>query len=112
MAKIVIHAGDFGENETATYFLGTWMVGGGKEIPFANLDSLEIATEANVKKLAGSIGWGIAGVVAFGAVGALAGLLAGGRKKEITFIANFKDGKKILATTDHKTFTKLQASIF
>ena len=47
-----------------------------------------------------------------GPVGLLAGLLLGGRNKEITFVAKFKNGKKIFASTDSKTFTKLQAVIF
>jgi len=42
----------------------------------------------------------------------LAGLLLGGNKKEITFVAKFKDGRKLLATTDSGTFTKLQAAVF
>jgi len=42
----------------------------------------------------------------------LAGLLLGGKGKEITFVAVLKDGKKMLATADSKTFTKLQALAF
>jgi len=30
----------------------------------------------------------------------------------VTFIAKFKDGRKLLATTDSKTFTKLRALVF
>lgn len=54
----------------------------------------------------------LAGLVAEGPLGALAGVLAGGNKKEITFIAEFKDGRQILASTDSKTFTKTQAATF
>jgi hypothetical protein len=38
--------------------------------------------------------------------------MLGGRKKEVTFIARFKDGRKLLATTDSSTYTKLQAAVF
>ena len=40
------------------------------------------------------------------------GLLLGGKKKEVTFIARFKDGRKMLATTDNKTFVSLKAQVF
>lgn len=111
MAKIVIHAGDFGKDVKGSLTLGTLTLNG-KQVSLTNLSELEIATEENVKKLGGTIGWGIAGVAVFGVAGAVAGLLAGGRKKEITFVAKFKDGKKLFATTDKKTYTKLQATIF
>jgi len=39
-------------------------------------------------------------------------VLAGGNKKQVTFIAEFKDGRQILASTDGKTFTKIQAAAF
>jgi len=42
----------------------------------------------------------------------LAGLLLGGKGKDVTFILQLKDGKKMLATTDAKTFTKIQALAF
>lgn len=117
MAKIKIHAGDFlsGEGQfsfgklvlktKAHRFLG-------ETIPAAALETVEIATEESVKRLGGTIGWGIAGGVLLGPVGLLAGLLAGGRKKEITFVAKFKDGRRLLGTTDSKTFTALQAASF
>jgi len=76
------------------------------------IETVEIATEENVKKLGGTVGWGIAGAVLLGPVGLLAGLLVGGRKKEVTFVARFKDGRKLLGTTDSKTFTTLQAACF
>lgn len=50
--------------------------------------------------------------LALGQVGLLAGLILGGNKKEVTFVAKFKDGRKMLATTDSKSFTKMQAATF
>lgn len=111
MAKITIHAGDFGGKGTGFLCAGV-LVLNGIQVPLETLSDLEIATEENVKKLAGTIGWGIAGVAVFGLAGAVAGLIAGGRKKEITFIAKFEGGKRLFATTDKKTYTQLQASIF
>ena len=76
------------------------------------LESIEKATEESVKRLGGSVGWGAAGAVLLGPVGLLAGLLAGGRGMDVTFVARFKDGRKLLGTTDSKTFVKLQAAVF
>ena len=71
--------------------------------------TVEPATEESVKRLGGTLGWGVAGGLLLGPVGLLAGLLAGGRHKEITFICVFQDGKKIVATADNKTYVKLLA---
>jgi len=117
MAKIQVHAGDFlkadGQFSFGNLFLKTeahcFL---GETIPVTTIETVEIATEENVKKLGGTVGWGIAGAVLLGPVGLLAGLLVGGRKKEVTFVARFKDGRKLLGTTDSKTFTKLQAACF
>ena len=117
MATIKVHAGDFLKGDSqfsvdslmlrteAHRFLG-------EKIPVTALETVEIATEESVKKLGGTVGWGIAGAVLLGPVGLLAGLLAGGRKKEVTFVAEFSDGRKLMGTTDSKTFTLLQAAVF
>lgn len=117
MATIKIHAGDFLEGDSI-YSFGALSLRTeqhrflGETIPLDQLDSIELASEENVKRLGGAIGWGAAGAVLLGPVGLLAGLLAGGRKKQVTFVAKLKDGRKMLATTDNKTFTKLQAACF
>lgn len=84
----------------------------GEDIQFVEIETVEVATEENVKKLGGTVGWGAVGGLLLGPVGLLAGLLAGGRNKDVTFIAQLKDGRKLLATTDSKTFTKIQAALF
>ena len=117
MAKVKVLAGDFlegnGEYSWGSLVLKTkehsWA---GETIPLTKLETVEIATEESVKKIGGTVGWGAAGAVILGPVGLLAGLLLGGKKKEITFVAKFKDGRKLLAQTDSKTFTKLQAAVF
>lgn len=116
MAKITVHAGDFGKGK-GSFGLGafalpkenSWQFEG---VAQQQLASVEMATEDSVKRLGGTVGWGIAGAALLGPVGLLAGLLAGGRGKDVTFIATFKDGRKMLATTDSKTFTKIQAVVF
>ncbi len=124
MADIKIHAGSWdGEKayfrafdnmlvietqKKGDYFLASNMVG----MPLSDVESLDIATEETVKKLSGTVGWGVAGAAILGPVGLLAGLLIGGKKKQVTFVVKFKNGKKMLASTDNKTFTKLQAATF
>lgn len=117
MAKIVVHAGDFvkgkGEYSWGTLTLKTeknrvW----GESFSVKDLDTVEVATEESTKKIGGTIGWGAAGALLLGPAGMLAGLLLGGKKKEVTFVAQFKDGKKFMGTTDSKTFTKLKAAVF
>jgi hypothetical protein len=117
MAKITVHAGDFLKGEGQLSFgslvLKTeahpWV---GEGIHLTQLEMVDTASEENVKKLGGTIGWGAAGAVLLGPVGLLAGLLLGGRKKEVTFVARFKDGRKLLGTTDSTTYTKLKAAVF
>ena len=117
MSKIETHAGDFLPGigrYTGKYLLlhtkkHRFM---GEKIHKNQLVSVEIATEENVKKLGGTLGWGGVGGVLLGPVGLLAGLMLGGKKKKITFAALFSDGRKLLATTDSKTFTQLQAAAF
>lgn len=118
MSKITVHAGDFLKGETA---VGEWSMllktpkhrWVGEEIYFSELDTVEQASEESVKRIGGTVGWGAAGAVLFGPVGLLAGLILGGKGRDVTFVATFKDGRKMLATTDSKTFsTKFITSVF
>lgn len=117
MSKIKIHAGDFIKSEGQLSF-GSLVLKTelhyiiGETIPTADLDTVDLASEETVKNLGGTVGWGIAGAALLGPAGLLAGLLLGGKSKEVTFIAKFKDGRKFLGTTDSKTFTKLQTAVF
>jgi hypothetical protein len=61
-------------------------------------------TEENVKKLGKALGWSILGGAVFGSIGLLAGLIATGKRKEVTFIVKFDDGRKMLATADLDTY--------
>ena len=82
------------------------------KIKAVEIETLEIATDENLKKMGGAIGWGIVGGLALGGIGAIAGLLAGGRSKEVTFVCKFKDGRKFLGKADLKVFTEIQSSCF
>lgn len=114
MAKIKVHAGDFGKGEGQFSFgnfslpKGMWFEG----VPGSQLAEIEVASEDSVKRVGGTVGWGAAGLVVLGPVGLLAGLLLGGKGKDVTFVAKFKDGRKLLATTDSKSFIKMKALVF
>lgn len=76
------------------------------------LERIEPLDEEKVKKLAGTAGWGVAGAVLLGPIGAIGGILIGGNKKEVAFAAYLKDGRKFMATTDGGTWKKLMAITF
>lgn len=116
---ITIHAGDYEEGKAL--LKGDKIVLPAKKGPgllikdtvyLTQLKEIAIATDESVKRIGGTVGWAAAGAIALGPVGLLAGLLLGGKKKEITFVARFEDDKKILATTDAKTYKMLAAAAF
>jgi hypothetical protein len=113
MATIKIHAGDF-KKQHADFSFGDLSIFTashpimGEHNRQKSLIEIQIATENNIKKMGGTIGWGVTGALILGPVGLLAGLLLGGKKKEINFIAKFSDDKTFLGTTNNKTFTALQ----
>ena len=72
-----------------------------------HLGAVEKITEESVKRMGGAVGLGLVGGAAFGPVGLLAGLLGGGKRTEVTFIATFKDGRKLLGSTDPKTYAEM-----
>ena len=98
MASIKLHAGDWGEGN-ASFMFGSFALPTGiarfEGVKGSDLEVVEVASEETVKKFAGAFGWGLAGALALGPLGLLAGLLAGGNKKTVTFIAIFKDKRKI-----------------
>lgn len=117
MAKVTVHAGDWAKGGEHSFMFGSFSLrphGGWTQqtIPASALTSLEVASEESAKRLGGVVGWGAVGALALGPVGLLAGLLGGGNKKDVTFVAMFDDGRKMLATTDSKAFTKMQAALF
>lgn len=115
MSKIKILAGDFGECEatidsTHIHFCTAPFKRESK--PLNRIAEADIASEESVKKLGGTLGWGITGAALLGPVGMLAGLLVGGRKSMVTFVARFDNGQKILGQTDSKTYSKIMAKTF
>jgi len=112
IGKVTLVGGSFG---TGTAYL----VAGAKinlpginsgAIPLHRIESAEVATEQSIKRLSGALGWGAIGAAILGPVGMLAGLLAGGNTKEVTYIAVLEGGWVFVATSDVKTFTAIKAA--
>ncbi|MDY7562268.1 hypothetical protein QN382_16255 [Pseudomonas sp. 10B1] len=109
MAKIKVLAGDFLQGEgdyhsgliTVETSLHPWP---GITIPISSVKSLEIATTGSNKKLEDAISLGLAGALVLGPFGAAAGIILANEQTEITFWVTLKDGKKLLAATDDKTY--------
>ena len=122
MTTLQIHAGDFNKGKgsitiekgicTITPARGDAFFAKSHTISGVQIKTLAVASEENVKNLEGTVGWGIAGAALLGPVGLLAGLLLGGKNKEVTFIMKLIDGRKMLATTENATYTKLTALTF
>lgn len=115
MASLKIIGGDFEKGEGTFSFgsfaltkPGHWFAR--EHIKSSDIESIYPASEETVKKFFGTAGMALIGGIVLGPIGALAGALVGGRKKEIAFIARLKDGRKFMATADNKTYLKIQAA--
>jgi len=111
VAKIIVHAGDFGAGN-ASLLLGSLSLPNGAKRSISSLASVDMANQQTVKKLFPTLGWGAAGTLLLGPLGLLTGVLVGGRRNEVSFVAAFGDGKRFFATTDGKTFIQLQSQVF
>lgn len=120
MAFIKIAAGDFKEGKDSewrggfdNYFLMKNEEQFSREkISVTEIEEIEVASEESVKRLGGTIGWGIAGAALFGGAGLVAGLISGGQGKDITVVCKFKDGRKFLGSMSSKAFAEIQARLF
>jgi hypothetical protein len=134
MAQIKILAGDFNKMRPGGFMFGIMSLtpdakilqeqnkgfwkqfkAGAKGVSYNlpdDVEEMELASEESVKKIGGTVGWGAAGALLLGPAGLLAGLLLGGKKKNVTFVCKFKDGLKLLGETDSKTWAKIQAKMF
>ncbi|HEX8593958.1 MAG TPA: hypothetical protein VF682_11885 [Pseudomonas sp.] len=116
MAKIKVLAGDFlqgdGEYNSGAIRIETplypWP---GISIPGKALKSVEVASQASSTKVDDAIGFGLAGALMLGPVGAAAGLMLAGEETEVTFWATLKNGKKFLAATDDRTYRKIATHV-
>jgi len=109
--SIKILAGDFKKGDYEIVFGAAHGASGEIKLK-GNIDSLEVVTEENKKKIAGTVGAGVVGGLLLGPVGVIGGMLLGGKKKEVTFVCVLKDGKKFLGITKNKNYQKLLALSF
>jgi hypothetical protein len=82
--------------------LNSWK---GKEKLYKNKEeilSCSVVSENNKASILGKAGWGTVGAVALGPIGLLAGVLAGGNKKEIALAIEFNDGSKVMISGSKK----------
>lgn len=116
MADITVLAGDFlqgdGEYQNGVFTLRTslnrWP---GITLPLTAFKTLEIANEESINNVKDAIGFGIAGAMLLGPIGAIAGFMLAGKETEVTFIATLKDGRKLLAAVDSTTYEEISRRI-
>jgi len=110
--RLTIKAGDFlqceGEYSNGSLTLKTANhPSPGERIPLNRIKDITVANHEISRSLGGAIGWGMAGALVAGPLGLVAGLWLGGKEEEVTFIATLKDGRKLTAVADSRTFSKL-----
>lgn len=112
MASITVLAGDFlqgdGEYLNGVFTLRTplhpWP---GITLPLSAFKHLEVANEDSIKDVKDAIGFGVAGAMLLGPIGAIAGFMLAGKETEVTFLATLKDERKLLAAVDGRTFEEI-----
>ena len=115
-----IEAGDFLAGSEGSLTAGMlslpvkrgWLFDKREHMPGSELVEVEIASEESVKRFGGAVGWGLTGGILLGPAGLLAGVLAGGNEKRLTFVARLRDGRKFMATGQQADFVKMQAEAF
>ncbi|MEN5218812.1 hypothetical protein ABE484_23390 [Pseudomonas pudica] len=112
MTRLTVQSGDFlqgeGEYRNGSLTLKTpRSPSPGERISLARISDLRLASLESSRSLGSALGWGVAGALVAGPVGLLAGLWLGGKEEEATFLATFKDGRKLMAITDGKTWSKI-----
>ena len=106
--KVKIIAGDLTQGEWE--FEGGTLWGPFEQIEVAGkIAKVTQQTEESVKALSETLGWGLAGALVFGPLGALAGVVLGGNRKEICALVELKDNRKFLAVMDPKVYQKFLA---
>jgi len=112
MTRLTVQSGDFlqgeGEYRNGSLTLKTAASPSpGEKIALSRIKDMKVANQESSRSLGSAIGWGVAGALVAGPFGLIAGLWLGGKEEEVTFLATFKDGRKLLAVTDSKTWSKM-----
>lgn len=116
MSHFKVIGGDLPTQTTFTSFLGINMLSIPREGTFFKSDDYDLkdkiikcehVTEENKNKVLAKAGWATLGAVALGPFGLLAGLLMGGKTKNIVVAIKLLDGREFLAECDMETYKKL-----
>lgn len=93
---------------------GIRMPGGlaGTLVPADEVVSVTQVTNENKTSVVGKAGWGIAGGLLLGPVGALAGILGGGNKQRFVVAIEFTGDRRALVDCDPDDFKRLMAMAF
>ncbi len=115
MTRLTVQSGDFlqgeGEYRNGSLTLKTaTSPSPGEKISLSRIKDMKVANQESSRNLGSAIGWGMAGALMAGPIGLIAGLWLGGKDEEVTFLATFKDGRKLCAVTDSKTWSKLDGT--
>ena len=116
MAKIKILAGDFLEGsavlepgfitiETAVY---PWP---GLKIATSEILDATVVSETSYRDVSSTVGLGLAGALALGPIGAVAGLILADDEIELTFSMQLRDGRSLLCATEKRTYRDIEAAI-
>lgn len=106
--KVKVMAGDIPSGEWEFNMGALW--GAFETVQLqGEIKSVQLQTEEGAKDIARTLGWGLAGAITFGPVGALAGLVMGGNRKEVCALFELKDGRKFLALMDSKIYQQMLA---
>ena len=106
-------AGDFPKNTGISLGQLVWGWGNSKCVKINDhLISAEVLTEESKTSILGKAGWGAVGAIALGPLGLLAGVLGGGRSKEICVACELDDGRKFIATASASEHQSLLKNVF
>lgn len=81
-------------------------------IPMSEIKIAELVTAENSMSIGKKLGWGIAGAVLLGPIGAIIGGVAGGNSKTRIVAVSFSDGRKALIKGSAKEVEPLIAAGF
>lgn len=77
-----------------------------------NVKSIELADERKVVSVFGVAGWATLGTLLAGPAGLIVGGVLGGRGDRVVFVAEFRDGRKLMAQVKKDIWLKIQAKMF
>lgn len=116
LGQFKIIAGDF-RTDMKHQFVGNVLmlheVGGwgfsAKKYPVQRIAAIEEVNSDTDRKVGGTLGWGVAGALVAGPLGAVAAGYFGGKKNDVTFICQLDDGKQFVGVMKKSLFSSLAA---